>query len=357
MDSPLTKKGRGAQHNPHNRYVRHSFHVEAEYLNYCASEGEPTESNATRYLTVYPKTILSKNESPDIPFTYSINPYQGCEHGCSYCYARNTHEYWGYSAGQEFEQVILCKPEAPYLLANAFMKPSWEPQMVMLSGNTDCYQPAERKWKITRELLSVFARYRNPVGIITKNSLILRDLDILRELHAQQLVGITISITTLNEDTRRLMEPRTSSIRNRLKAVEVLASEGIPVNVNLAPIIPGINSHEVHDLVKAAADCGASMVTYIMVRLNGQIGEIFERWVEGAYPERADKVLNGIRSVRQGKLSDNAWGDRMRGHGEMAESVRQMFNTARRKYFQEKHIPPLDTSRFVRTKNGQLGLF
>lgn len=231
------QKGRGSQVNPHNGFFKNEYVPEEKQV---MPWDEPEENPRTQYIDNSPKAILSENNSPDLGFRYGINPYNGCEHGCTYCYARNSHEYWGYSPGIDFETKILIKKNAPELLEEAFQKKSYQPDHVMFSGNTDCYQPAERKFELTRKMLALFLKYQHPVGLITKNSLILRDLDLLKELNEKNLVRVTISITSLREETRRLMEPRTSSVYQRLKAVETLVKSGIPVNVNMAPIIYGI---------------------------------------------------------------------------------------------------------------------
>ncbi|NQX91020.1 MAG: PA0069 family radical SAM protein [Flavobacteriales bacterium] len=341
------QKGRGAQHNTHNRFEKNSYHIDSEHLEYCRMEEEEYESEKTKYQQVFPKTIVTKNNSPDVPFNYSINPYQGCEHGCVYCYARNSHEYWGYSAGKDFEKIILVKHNAVDLLSRWFHKRGYEPELIALSGNTDCYQPAERKYQLTRRILQTFLNYRHPVGIITKNSLILRDLDILKELNKHNLVRITMSITTLNEELRRTMEPRTASIKQRLKAVQVLSDAGIPVNVNLAPIIHGLNNHEVFDLVKTSAEHGAKSVNYILARLNGQIAEIFSEWVHQAYPERAEKVLNQIKATHNGKLNESQWKSRMRGEGEYADQVKMMFNMACKRFLPPREKIPMNYDDFT----------
>ncbi len=352
------RSSRGSQTNPHNRFIAHEYEVLDEYRELCRIEDEPVESDRTRYIAVHPKTIVTKVNSPDVNFSWSINPYQGCEHGCVYCYARNSHEYWGYSAGKDFERTILYKPSAPQLLREHFAKKSWQPELVMLSGNTDCYQPAERKLGITRQLLETFAECKNPVGIITKNALICRDLDVLKELNAQNLLRVTLSITTLNGDLRRTMEPRTSSVKQRLKALEVLTEAGIPVHVNMAPIVPGLNSHEIFDLVKAVGERGAIGVSYIMVRLNGQISDIFEDWIAEAWPDRAPKVLNQIRELHDGTLNDSAWGRRMKGSGHIAEQIKQMFDVARKRHIRPFQAEPINTRSFKRpSKHGQTTLF
>lgn len=350
--------GRGAQHNPQNRFESTHSLTDDEFLEYCRLEGEAPESNKTRYIEVFPKSIISKNNSPDIGFNYSINPYQGCEHGCVYCYARNSHEYWGYSAGRDFEKNILIKKNAPELLEKAFGSRSYKPEIIVVSGNTDCYQPAERKFELTRQLLKTCLRHRHPVGLITKNSLILRDLDILTALNNLGLLRITISITSLDESLRRVLEPRTASVKQRLKTVQVLSENGIHVNVNMAPIIPGLNNHEVFDLVKEVAAQGAKTVSYIMVRLNGQIADIFEKWVCEKYPDRSDKILNQIRATHSGTLNESRWKTRMKGEGRYAEQVKQMVELARKKFLPDNYEKePLNFQDFIPVITSQMKLF
>jgi DNA repair photolyase len=349
-------KGRGAQLNVHNRFLSQTYEaMEEQLMQWHIDEME--ENPRTSFIEVFPKNILSKNNSPDIPFDYSINPYNGCEHGCVYCYARNSHEYWGYSAGRDFEEKILYKPNGHLLLREVFKSGRWNPQLIVLSGNTDCYQPAERKFELTRRLLEVFLDHNHPVGIITKNALILRDLDILQELRKRKLIAITLSITTLNEDIRRSMEPRTSSVANRLHALEVLCAEGFPVNVNMAPIIPGVNSDEIFDLAEAVGSRGAYSLSYIMARLNGQIAEIFSDWIVKSMPERAEKVLNLIRETHDGALNDSRFKTRMKGDGNFANVVADMFKVARKKWITSPKPYELDFSNFKTGNVEQLRLF
>ncbi len=244
-------KGRGAQHNSRNKFQELHSEMRDDFLEYCWKEGELADKNKTEYLPIFPKTIVNKVTSPDVGMSYSMNPYQGCEHGCIYCYARNTHEFWGYSAGLDFERKILIKENAPQLLEEKFKSKQWKAETIVLSGNTDCYQPAEKKFEITRACLKVFLKYKHPVGIITKNTMILRDLDLLRELAKDSLIGVNISVTSLSEETRRLLEPRTATIAKRLETIKILSENNIPVNAMLAPIIPGINSHELLQLARA----------------------------------------------------------------------------------------------------------
>ncbi len=250
-------KGRGAQHQVTNRFAAHSYEMRDDFLNYCAAEGEEATDSKTSFIDTFPKTIVNKVSSPDVGLEFSLNPYQGCEHGCVYCYARNSHEYWGYGAGLDFEQKILVKQNAVELLEQKFRSKSWKAAPIILSGNTDCYQPVERKLEITRQLLQLFLKYKHPVGIITKNALIQRDIDILEELAKDNLIRVNLSITSLDEKVRQLLEPRTASIKRRLETIEKLSEKGIPVNVMMAPIIPSINSHEILPLVKEIAERGA----------------------------------------------------------------------------------------------------
>lgn len=357
MNSKKYTKGRGAQLNVHNRFLKDIYEQRDDFLEFCRLEGEEVDKNKTEYLPVFPKTIVNKVTSPDLGMMYSMNPYQGCEHGCVYCYARNAHEFWGYSAGLDFERKILVKKEAPQLLENQLKKKSWKAATIVLSGNTDCYQPAEQKFKITRQCLEVFYKYRHPVGIITKNACILRDLDILKKLGRQQLVGVNISITSLSENTRRLLEPRTATIKRRLQTVKVLSENVIPVNAMLAPMIPGINSHELLKLAKAASDNGALSFGLTVVRLNGAIGQIFTDWLRKTMPDRADKVLHLIQDCHGGNLNDSRFGIRTRGEGKVAEQIHEMARLARQKYFSGKTFPKLRTDLHEQYKSGQMRLF
>ncbi len=350
-------KGRGAQHNTHNKFTQHQHEVLDDFLNYCEAENESADNNKTTYLEIYPKTILNKVTSPDIGFSYSMNPYQGCEHGCIYCYARNTHEYWGYSAGLDFERKILYKANAPELLEKKLRSRNWQPQNIMFSGNTDCYQPIEKKLEITRKMLQVLLKLKHPVSMITKNALILRDLDILKEMAALNLLRVSISITSLSEETRRVVEPRTATIKKRLETVKTLSENNIPVNVMMAPIIPSINSHEILPLVKKVSELGATSVAYTIVRLNGAIGEIFTNWVRKTYPDRADKILHQIEDCHGGSLNDSRYVSRMRGEGKIAEQIKMQFKLAKKLYLKDKKLPPLDFTKFDKYQTNQTSLF
>lgn len=357
MPSKSAIKGRGAQLNVPNRFFELSHEMRDDFLEFCQKEGEIADKNKTQYLEVFPKTIVNKVKSPDVGMAYSMNAYQGCEHGCIYCYARNSHEFWGYSAGLDFERRILIKKDAPKLLEAYLKKKSWKAYPIVMSGNTDCYQPAEKKYRITRQCLEVFLKYKHPVGIITKNSRILEDLDVLKALAKDNLIGVNISITSLSEDTRRILEPRTATIKKRLETVRILSEHGIPVNVMIAPIIPSINSHEILPLAKAASDYGASSIGHTIVRLNGAIGEIFTDWIKKTMPDRAEKVLHQIESCHGGTLNDSRYGARMRGEGKIAEQINNLVKLSRQKYFKGKSMPRLNCNLHESFKNGQLKLF
>ena len=350
-------KGRGAQINVPNKFSALSHEFRDDFLNYCEMEGDEVSNSKTTIIDTFPKTIINKVISPDVGMGFSLNPYQGCEHGCIYCYARNSHEYWGYSAGIDFEQKILVKRNSVELLEKKLQSSRWKAIPIVLSGNTDCYQPVEKKLEITRQLLQTFLKYKHPVGIITKNSLVLRDLDILRELAKDNLVQVHLSITSLNEDTRRLLEPRTATIKKRLETLEKLSEAGIPVSVMMAPIIPGINSHEILTLVKASSERGALGVGYTMVRLNGAIGGIFSDWIQKAMPNRAEKVLHQIAECHGGNLNDSEFGRRMKGSGNIAEQVSQQFKIARKKYLSGREMPKLNGELHLKSKHGQMKLF
>lgn len=350
-------KGRGAQKKVHNRFFDLRHEVLDEYLNHCELEGEQSSQNKTKYLDVFPKSFVNKVESPDVGMDHSANPYQGCEHGCVYCYARNSHEYWGYGPGVDFESVILVKKNAPLLLENKLRSKNWKGETIVFSGNTDCYQPIERKLQITRACLETMYKWRNPTGIITKNSLVLRDLDILKEMAKLNIITVSISINTLSESTRRLLEPRTASIKNRLKAVETLSANGIPVHVMLAPIIPSLNSHEILPLIKTVADLGASGVAHTIVRLNGQIATIFQDWAHKALPDKAERMLNQIADCHGGKVNNSSWGRRMRGEGKIAQQIYDTVALGKSKYLKGRSLPKLDPSHHLQLKNPQLGLF
>jgi DNA repair photolyase len=347
-------KGRGAQLNTTNPFLKQTYVAE-----HIEGLDEPLLSNEkTQFLIEHPKTIVNEVKSPDIGMMFSLNAYQGCEHGCAYCYARNAHQYWGLSAGLDFERKIIVKPEAPQLLEKLFRNPKWKAEVISMSGNTDCYQPAERTYQLTRQLLQVFIKYRHPVSIITKNSLILRDIDLLKELASMHLVKVMISVTGLNDDLRLLMEPRTASYRKRIQTIEKLNSEGIDCGVMNAPIIPGLTGEEVPAVVKAAGEAGAVMAGYTIVRLNGSVKDIFHDWLYTNMPDRADKVWHQIEACHGGKVNDTEWGRRISGAGHEAEAIRKLFRLAVKKFIINKPRYELNHDLFKPAKkHGQLDLF
>jgi DNA repair photolyase len=299
---------------------------------------------------------VARNDSPDVPFAVSINPYRGCEHGCTYCYARTYHEYLGFSAGLDFETRILVKEKAPALLRAELDTPGWQPQVLGISGVTDPYQPIERRLELTRQCLAVLAEFRNPVALITKNALVTRDCDYLSELAGYGAAGVAISITTLDPELSRRMEPRTSHPRDRLEAFEVLSRHGIPCGVSLAPVIPGLTDHEIPRILAAAADHGATWANWLLLRLPGAVEGIFGTWLEENHPDRKAKVLNRIRSLRRGELSDSRFGRRMRGEGIFADQMRSLFLTAADRHDLQSTPPPLSTKAFRRPGGHQLDL-
>ncbi len=346
-------KGRGAQINTHNRFEKQelgAFHIEG-------LDEEAGLGGRTQYIPTYPKTFINKVDSPDIGRAYSMNPYQGCEHGCLYCYARPTHEYWGYSAGLDFEQKILVKQNINVALEKQFNKKGWEPLPIMLSGNTDCYQPVEKKLKLTRGILETVLKYKHPVSMITKNSLITRDIDLLQELAKQNLVHVMITITSTDEKVRLQLEPRTTTYKQRFKAVETLSKAGIPVGVMVAPIIPAITSFDMPNVIKTAAEHGAKTAGYTIVRLNGAIGDVFKDWLEKNYPDRAQKVWNQIKDCHGGQVNDSRYGTRMRGEGNIAESIRTLFYISVKKFIGEREHFAFNTKAFTNRRNAQTSLF
>ena len=313
-------------------------------------------SPKTQFLRDLSQSIISYNDSPDIPFNASLNAYRGCEHGCSYCYARNTHEYLGFSAGLDFETKIMVKENAAELLRRELSSPKWKPQILAMSGVTDCYQPIERRLQLTRKCLAVLAEFRNPVGIITKNFLVTRDIDLLRELAAHQAVAVNLSINSLDSDLARQLEPRASSPQMRLAAVTALAKAGVPVGVLVAPIIPALNDHEIPSVLAAAKAAGAMWAGCTILRLPLTVAPVFEQWLEQHFPGKKEKVLNRIRSMRGGKLNDPRFGSRMRGEGIFADQISQMFQVARRKVGIPENGPELSTASFRKPGGAQLAL-
>ncbi|MFL9845051.1 PA0069 family radical SAM protein [Flavobacterium rhizosphaerae] len=346
-----TVKGQGAVQNIHNHFERN------RYQKSIYDDDFEEQVAKTEFLEVFPKTIVNPVKSPDLRMAYSMNPYQGCEHGCAYCFARPTHEYWGYSAGVDFERKIMVKKNAPQLLEQFFTKRGYKPEPILLSGNTDCYQPIERKLEITRKILQVFLEYRHPVDILTKNALVTRDMDILVKLAQKNLVTVSLSIPTTNEELRRKLEPRTSSVNTKLKALETLSQNGVPTNVMIAPIIPGLNSMEILQNVKIMADKGAQSFGYTLVRLNDAVEPVFIDWLNEHYPDRKEKVLNHIASMHGGKLGEKSVAKRKKGEGNIAEMIHNTFKVGRQKYFAGRELSLLALDHFDGTKGEQLKLF
>ena len=344
--------GRGAQFNYKNKFIKNEITKE----NSEAIDDWEESNLKTQYIEQQSKTIVNKVESKDVGMGYSMNPYAGCEHGCIYCYARNVHEYWGYSAGLDFEQKILIKKNAPQLLRKFLMHPKWEGTPIMLSGNTDCYQPAEQQYRLTRGLLEVCNEFNQPVGILTKNSWILKDKDVLQEMAKKQIVSAMVSITSFNEDLRRIMEPRTTTAKQKLKVIEELSKAGVRMGVMMGPMIPGLNEHEMQRIMKAAADAGATFTAYTFIRLNGAIKFLFHDWLYKNFPNHADKVWHLIEQSHDGKVNDTRWGVRMRGEGSIAEMVAQQYKKYGKLYGMNAEEWSLDTSKF-RVPGGQGRLF
>ncbi|MSU21093.1 MAG: PA0069 family radical SAM protein [Pedosphaera sp.] len=318
-------KGRGASSNPANRFEEVHFERSPDW----DSAGDLAPS--TLLFRDETQTILSYNDSPDVGFDVSINPYRGCEHGCVYCYARPTHEYLGFSAGLDFETRIMVKDNAPQLLRAELSSPKWKPQVIAMSGVTDCYQPAERKMKLTRRCLEVLAQFRNPVCIVTKNHLVTRDIDLLRELARYNAAAVYLSVTTLDSTLTPKIEPRASLPNHRLAAIQALHEGGVPVGVLIAPVIPGLTDHEIPSILAAAVKAGAECAGFVPLRLPHGLGSMFENWLVQHFPERKDKILNRIKSIRGGKINDSNFGSRMRGEGIFAEQMEQLFDVACRK--------------------------
>jgi len=341
-------RGRGALTNPANRFERISLEQDTDWD--PAQDPAPT----TNFLRDASQSIITYNDSPDIAFSASINPYRGCEHGCSYCYARISHEFLGFSAGLDFETKIMVKEDAPRLLRKELASKKWKPQLLAMSGVTDCYQPVERRLQLTRKCLAVLAEFRNPVCIITKNHLVSRDIDLLGELAKHNAVEVHISINSLDSNLARRLEPRASSPRHRLAAVEALAKAGIPVGVLVAPIIPGLNDHEIPAVLAEAGKAGARWAGMEIVRLPLTVAPIFQDWLERNEPGKKAKVLDRIRAIRGGKLNDPRFGERMRGQGIFAEQIMQMFHVACRKAGLSEEGPELSVAAFRRPSGSQM---
>ncbi len=341
---------RGVASNPPNRFERIQLERDADWN----PEDDPLPR--TQFFTDHTRTIIATNDSPDIVFEASINPYRGCEHGCVYCYARPFHEYLGFSSGLDFETKIMVKEDAPRLLRAELSSPKWQPKVLALSGVTDPYQPIERRLKITRGCLEVLAEFRNPVSIVTKNQLVTRDLDLLGELARHNAAVVFISLTTLDAELRRVMEPRTAPPAARLATISALAKAGVPVGALISPVIPGLNDHEMVSLVQAAVSAGARFASHVVLRLPHAVAPLFEQWLDHHFPNRKEKVLNRLRAVRGGKLYEAEFGRRMRGEGIFAEQMHHMFEVACRKAGIAGNEVKLSTAAFRRPGGNQLQL-
>jgi DNA repair photolyase len=323
--------GRGASWSPTNRFEK--LHVDVNDFDVVDVDADESERprRETQFFRDGTKTIITRNNSPDVGFETSLNPYRGCEHGCIYCYARPTHEYLGFSAGLDFESKIMVKTNAPQLLHAELERPGWKPQVLVMSGVTDPYQPVEKKLRITRGCLEVLAKFRNPVAIITKNRLVTRDADLLRELVDYNAVAVNISVTSLDPKLQRVLEPRTSSPQARLDAISQLHGAGIPVGVMVAPVIPGLTDHEVPKILETCARAGAQFAGYTIVRLPWAVAPLFEHWLEEHFPDRKEKVLGRIRHLRRDRLNNSVWRTRMTGEGIFAEQIASLFEVGCRR--------------------------
>ena len=342
------KRGRAALENPKVRFEKLDLTYEADT--------EFSDTLKTEIFKDSSRSVISYNNSPDISMDATLNAYRGCEHGCIYCYARPTHEYLGMSSGLDFESKIFVKEQAPELLRKAMSAKSWAPKVVTMSGITDPYQPLERKMQITRKCLEVFAEFKNPVDIITKNNLVTRDVDLLAKLAQDNLVNVFVSVTSLDPKIARTMEPRASAPQLRLKALKTLSAAGVPVGVMVAPIVPGLTDHEIPQIMAAAADAGARNAAYTIVRLPYAVKDLFETWLETNFPLRKEKILNRIRSMRGGKLYDADFATRMQGSGFYAEQIENLFKASKKRYGLNKPMP-LSLEHFKKPDGNQLSLF
>ena len=351
-------KGRGALSNPAGRFARRDVEADPEFLELLAVEGELETAPETEIHVDTARSIIARNRSPDIPFTQSINPYRGCEHGCIYCYARQTHSYLDLSPGRDFETKLFYKPDALGLLRAELADPRYEVSPIALGTNTDPYQPVERRLRVTRGLLELMLELRHPVTIVTKGALILRDLDVLAALAESRLAAVMVSLTTLDDDLKRRMEPRTAGPKQRLRIVRALADAGVPTGVMTAPIIPFVNDHELEAMLEAAAEAGASSAGYVVLRLPNEVRPLFVEWLEQHFPERAKRVLGALTELHGGDLYDATFGVRQRGRGPYAALLAARFDRARRALRLDGGAK-LDTTAFRKppTPGGQLALW
>ncbi|HET6203226.1 MAG TPA: PA0069 family radical SAM protein [Planctomycetota bacterium] len=352
---PAGVRGRGAATNPASRFVRLAYAEDTDPQ--IGPEEEGASVPKTLFFRDDSRSIVARNDSPDVGFEASVNPYRGCEHGCAYCYARPTHEYFGLSAGLDFETRIFVKEDAAELLRKELASSRWKPQVLAMSGVTDPYQPVERRLGITRRCLEVLVEYRNPVAIVTKSALVTRDLDLLAELARHRASAVFLSVTTLDRALARDLEPRAATPAARLEAVEAAAKAGVPVGVMVAPVIPGLTDHEIPAILEAAARAGARFAGYTMLRLPGAVAGVFEAWLAAHRPTRKERVLNRVREIRDGRLNDPRFGSRMRGEGPFADLVASLFEKARRRVGLSAGGPDLSTAAFRRPGASQGTLF
>ncbi|WP_215225684.1 PA0069 family radical SAM protein [Echinicola shivajiensis] len=345
-------KGRGANITPDNPYLKRKLvieHIEG------VDEEQYLEKPQTKYYKEHTKGALSKNDSPDLPLNYSVNPYQGCEHGCIYCYARNSHQYWGFDAGLGFETNIMVKSNIVEVLKQQMNSKHYVPSPIMLSGNTDCYQPAEKKYRLTRKILELCLELKHPLSIITKNTLIQRDKDLIQELAKLNLVHVYFSINHIDSRLKTLLEPRTATATKKIKTMEEFTAAGIPCGVMVAPIIPAINTADIAEIIKRTAQAGALNAGYTVVRLNGNVKQVFVNWLRENFPDRAEKVMHQIEELHGGKLNDTEWGRRIKGSGAMAKMIEKIFLTSKERYMKNRSMPSFDLSKF--SPHGQMRLF
>lgn len=352
-------RGRGAATNPANRFARIDFSEDLEYLEVDPEAVEARRGIATEYFADDAKSVISENDSPDIPFRYSLNPYRGCAHGCSYCFARPTHEYLDLSAGLDFETRIFVKERAPELFREWLGRDGYLPETVAMSGVTDCYQPIERKLRLTRRCVEVAVETRQPLAVVTKNALVTRDIDLLAPLAVEGAASVSMSVTTLDQSLSRVMEPRTSSPEAKLRAIGELSRAGIPVSVLVAPIVPGLTDHEIPRILQAVKEAGAISASYILLRLPLTVEPVFMEWLRRVRPAEASKVETRIRATRGGKLYDSRFGERMRGSGPIADQINASFRLFAARYGLSTTRPPLTSDRFRRPvpRSGQRWLF
>lgn len=358
-DRPSGPRGRGSQINPPNRFTRIELVDDLEHLEHDEEARAARSAVRTEYFADNAKNIVSENDSPDIPFRYSLNVYRGCAHGCSYCYARPTHEYFDLSAGLDFETKIFVKERAPELFRDWLARDGYQPETITVSGVTDCYQPIERQLCLTRRCLKVALEARQPIAMVTKNALVTRDLDILKEMAALHVVSVALSVTTLDQSLSRVMEPRTSSPAAKLRALEKLAAAGVRTHVLVAPVIPGLTDHEIPGILQAARDAGAVSASYILLRLPLTVEPVFLEWLARAQPDKKAKVESRIRATRGGKMYEGTFGVRMKGRGEIAEQIRKTFKLFAHRHGLDKKHEGLDATQFRRpvTSSGQGWLF